>query len=438
MGLFDIFRSPGALSQQQDIELARQGAMHPQYNALMKQAADPRNMDTGQKLMLLGQAFQGKDVSQNISDYQQGIRDRFQNRYNTQRQAEIDRLNAQQTRLDMANTQLGMANTLQNMDIASQKLPGQLQAQRLQNTGTSLANTGAGLQNQGQQLDNQIAQQQIKANNASKVEYVGGPSGGRLIATAPDGTLSDVTDQYPASILQAFQAKALGGSTKNKNYNANLGRTLTPAEIKVDETFAKEFAKNTDASALGNIATLDYIAGELSASDADQTGLNFMPFGGDVLKSFARVLDPDGSNMFRGLFDQDGLNTQEIVAGIIQKNLRETLGAQFTQKEGQLLIQRAFNPVLSPKQNAKRLQAISLYANEILRERQKKADYYRQYGTLAGFVNEGVEERLDATRKQVIQIYKENGGFGDETAEQAPAGLSAEGQAAFDKYNTVN
>ena len=437
MGLFDIFRSPGALSQEQDTALSQQGMMHPQYQQMMAQATDPRNMEIGQKLQMLGSAMRGNDVSGDIKDYQQGIRDRFQNRYDTARQQRLDQLAAQQTRLNMANTRLGMANTIQTMDHADQKLPGLLRSQDLQNTGQQITNTGGALQNTGQGLSNERTQQLIDQGNAEKIEYVGGPTGGRLISTAPDGKISDVTDQYPQSILQAYQAKSLGGSMSNKNYNPSLGRTLTTAEIKVDETYGKEYAKNNDASSMGNIATLDYVADELSKIDSDTTGLNFNPFGGDLFKSFARVLDPDGSAIFRGLFDQDGLNTQEIVAGVIQKNLRETLGAQFTQKEGQLLIQRAYNPVLSPQYNAARLRAISAYANAVLKEKQKKAAHFRQHGTLAGFVNEGVEERLDAMRKQVVEIYKKNGGYGDETAAPdtgASVSLSPEGKAAYDKY----
>lgn len=437
MGLFDIFRSPGALSQEQDTALSQQGMMHPQYQQMMSQATDPRNMEIGQKLNMLGSAMRGNDVSGDIKDYQQGIRDRFQNRYDAARQQRQDELAAQQARLNMANTRLGMANTIQGMSHADQKLPGLLRSQDLQNTGQQITNTGGALQNTGQGLSNQRTQQLIDQGNAQSIEYVGGPTGGRLISTAPDGKISDVTDQYPASILQAYQAKSLGGSMSNKNYNPSLGRTLTTAEIKVDETYGKEYAKNNDASAMGNIATLDYVADELSKVDSDVTGLNFYPFGGDVFKSFARVLDPDGSNIFRGLFDQDGLNTQEIVAGVIQKNLRETLGAQFTQKEGQLLIQRAYNPVLSPQHNAARLRAISAYANAVLKEKQKKAAHFRQLGTLAEFKNEGAEERLDAMRKQVVEIYKKNGGYGDETAAPetgASVSLSPEGKAAYDKY----
>lgn len=431
MGLFDIFRSPGALSQQQSMELSRQGAMHPQYDALMKQAVDPRNMDTGQKLMLLGQAFQGNNVSQDISDYQQGIRDRFKSRYDMQRQAQLDKLNERQTLLNMENTRLGMANTLQNMAIADEKLPGQLTAQRLQNTGTQLSNEGTRLSNQGQILQNQQTQQAIDQAGAVSIEYVGNATDGRLIQTDAMGRQTDVTDQYPASILNAYKAKAKGTATTQKNFNAGLGRTLTTAEIKADEAFGKEYGTNSNASAAANIATLDTIAEQLSMPGADTTGLSW----GSGLKSLSRILDPDGSNMLRVLFDQDGLDTQEIVAGIIQKNLRETLGAQFTQKEGQLLIQRAYNPALKPEQNAARLRAISELATAVLREKQAKADYYAANGTIAGYKPQTTEAMLDEMRAKTKQIYMENGGYGDETA--APAAsqqLSPEGQAAFDKY----
>lgn len=440
MGLFDIFRSPGALSQQQSMELSQQGAMHPQYDAMMQQATDPRNMNTGQKLMMLGSALQGKNVSQDINDYKQGIRDRFKSRYDMQRQAQLDKLNQQQTRLGMAQTQLNMANTTQNMAIADEKLPGQLTAQQLQNTGTQLANEGSVLSNQGlnlsnegQILANQKTQQAINQGNAVQIEYVGNATDGRLIQTDAMGNKTDVTNTVPASVLNAYKAKETVGVTTAKNYNPSLGRTLTTAEVKSDEAFGKEFGTNSNASAAANIATLDTIADQLSLPGADATGLSWF----SPVKSLSRVLDPDGSNMIRTLFDQDGLDTQEIVAGIIQKNLRETLGAQFTQKEGQLLIQRAYNPALSTAQNAARLKAISALATAVLREKQARSDYYSQNGTIAGYVPKTTDAMLDEMRAQTKQIYIENGGYGNETS-AAPAQLSPEGQAVFEKYKTVN
>jgi hypothetical protein len=249
------------------------------------------------------------------------------------------------------------------------------------------------------------------------------------------GVKTDVTDKYPASILNAYKSKAKGTATTQKNYNAGLGRTLTTAEIKADEAFGKDYGTNSNASAAANIATLDTIAEQLSMPDADATGLSWL----SPVQSLSRVLDPDGSNMLRTLFDQDGLDTQEVVAGIIQKNLRETLGAQFTQKEGQLLIQRAYNPALKPAQNAARLKAISELATAVLREKQAKADYYAQNGTIAGYTPKTTDAMLDEMRAKTKQIYMENGGYGDETA--APAAsqqLSPQGQAVFDKYKTVN
>ena len=141
MGLFDLLKTNGALSQaQQDTTPPAQYiidgnnvSLNPAYTQYVADQANPRNMDTGRKLMLLGQALQGENVGGEIDDYSQGIRDRFQARQDNRTRA-------------MTNAAtLAQANQAYNQ--AEQMNPLLVQSQRLANSGQALQNTGQGLQN---------------------------------------------------------------------------------------------------------------------------------------------------------------------------------------------------------------------------------------------------------------------------------------------------
>jgi hypothetical protein len=60
----------------------------------------------------------------------------------------------------------------------------------------------------------------------------------------------------------------------------------------------------------------------------------------------------------------------------VQKNLRAILGGQFAQKEGELLVKRAYNPKLNPQQNAARLRSLLLTLDAAAKGKQEQTDYF--------------------------------------------------------------
>jgi len=66
-------------------------------------------------------------------------------------------------------------------------------------------------------------------------------------------------------------------------------------------------------------------------------------------------LAPDLVNAF---INPGATDVRENIESVVQRNLKAVLGAQFTEKEGERLISRAFNPKLSPQRNAKRLKLL--------------------------------------------------------------------------------
>ena len=54
----------------------------------------------------------------------------------------------------------------------------------------------------------------------------------------------------------------------------------------------------------------------------------------------------------------EAIDTREAIEAVVQRNLKAVLGGQFTEREGEKLIKRAYNPTLSREYNAKRLRIL--------------------------------------------------------------------------------
>ena len=94
------------------------------------------------------------------------------------------------------------------------------------------------------------------------------------------------------------------------------------------------------------------------------------------------TLAPD---FVRAFADPDSLDAQQKIEEVVQRSLRVTLGAQFTEKEGERLIARAYNPQLSPQINARRLRKLYQKLGETAQARNAMADYFDKNGTLQGY-----------------------------------------------------
>lgn len=86
-----------------------------------------------------------------------------------------------------------------------------------------------------------------------------------------------------------------------------------------------------------------------------------------------------------GLINPDAQDAKEQVEEVVQRNLRLVLGAQFTEKEGERLISRAYNPMLSPEKNIARLRKLYLQMEVSRKQREAMADYFSKNYTLRGY-----------------------------------------------------
>ena len=146
---------------------------------------------------------------------------------------------------------------------------------------------------------------------------------------------------------------------------------LTKAEEAVDKAFGTEyatFATGGFADVQKNIKQLKEVRDRLTKRD-DLTG----PVVGNLPNAMRRVTNPSS------------IAAQEAVEEVVQRNLKLVLGAQFTEKEGEKLIARAYNPALEEGENKKRLDRLIGAIETAYEAKKRAAEYYETHGTLKGF-----------------------------------------------------
>jgi hypothetical protein len=158
--------------------------------------------------------------------------------------------------------------------------------------------------------------------------------------------------------------------------NGARGEKLTQGQNAVDRAFAKELvpfmAAGGAAGAESQLKVLEGVRSELLEKGNNYTGSG-------------KALIPD---YVRSATNEKALAAENKVYGIIQTNLKPVLGAQFTQKEGENLLKRAYNPNLSPQANAESLKVLVKQVRAVAKAKAEAATYFKKYGTLAGWDGE--------------------------------------------------
>lgn len=150
------------------------------------------------------------------------------------------------------------------------------------------------------------------------------------------------------------------------------GDGLTEAQKQVDAEFAKTYA---EMQAAGGIADIRKQVQQLK--DAVE-----------ILRESDTITGPMIGRMpqfVQQAVNPDAINVREQVEEVVQRNLRLVLGAQFTQKEGERLISRAFNPALQEGDNIERVERLIQQMDSALDARQSAMAYYEKNGTIAGW-----------------------------------------------------
>lgn len=175
----------------------------------------------------------------------------------------------------------------------------------------------------------------------------------------------------PNWLATQIQLKQAGRPQTNVNVDT-IGKTLSPGQKKIDETYAADYA--------------DFVLGggyADSVRNLEQIGdvIQVLKQPGSLTGGISARL-PDWA---RATIDPEGLNVQQLTEEVIQRNLREVLGPQFTEKEGDRLIARAYDPRLDDDKNIARLERLYGAMMEGLEARKEAAEYFEENETMKGY-----------------------------------------------------
>jgi hypothetical protein len=172
--------------------------------------------------------------------------------------------------------------------------------------------------------------------------------------------------------MKAFRTKLLPPPAPGTIVNVGpTGKQLTKGQEAVDDKFAPIYAEYITGGASDAAKQATQLRGALTQleQNGELTGplIGLMP---DVLQSFAAP---------------EALAVKETISEVVQRNLRAVLGPQFTAKEGEGLIARAFNPALGAPENVKRVRRLLDQIERANADAEAAVAHYEANGTLQDF-----------------------------------------------------
>tara|TARA_R110000824_G_C15220840_1_gene677569 strand:- start:2854 stop:4107 length:1254 start_codon:yes stop_codon:yes gene_type:complete len=87
----------------------------------------------------------------------------------------------------------------------------------------------------------------------------------------------------------------------------------------------------------------------------------------------------------KGIFAPEAASFLGDIRDVVFQSLREKLGAQFTQMEGDRLVAAAFNPLLPEAMNIARLKRLYITIEEAARAKEEGIGYFNDNGTIKGY-----------------------------------------------------
>ena len=219
------------------------------------------------------------------------------------------------------------------------------------------------------------AQAAVQEEYFDKIKYLDGK------LAAGDINLETYTKYYPEAPEGVVTPKGAVRTTPDGKVIVDNREPVAPpkpltAEEKLDLTPAQREEDKTFGTIINDEEkkVLTYRKDEADLKDAMRTLGN-----GEGTGKWIGVKDAFGVLAFT---DPQAKSTYDRVTGIVQRTLRETLGAQFTEKEAAMLIGRAYDTALSPQENAKRVSGLLAQITNINEARQAKIRHYRNTGSL--------------------------------------------------------
>ena len=200
-------------------------------------------------------------------------------------------------------------------------------------------------------------------------------------AAKPEGiftqTLIDVPDGKGGTIKQLVNVapdgkiSTIGGGGTNININDGTSKGYE----KVNEKYAAEYIKWIETGSyqveLENLKKLDESLDTLRNKNVTGAIIGLTP------NAVLSVLNPEA------------LNLQDNIRSIVFQGLRATLGAQFTEREGNRLVEAAFNPMLSEEMNIVRLERMRERIKAMIESKQAAVTHFQNNnGDMSGYTGQ--------------------------------------------------
>lgn len=222
-----------------------------------------------------------------------------------------------------------------------------------------------------------------------------GPLGPDQPMRFPD--LSQIHQDYLANrnLERRGQEAEIGYKESQSKALSEKPKALTKAQSAVDTTFGKDYAEYISGGGFADTK---------SQIDALEGVLQQLKSGKENLTGIRVGLTPSA---IRPYVNPESLAAQQAVEQSVQRTLKKTLGGQFTEREGVLFMQRGYDPRLSMKENAKKLERMIGQLKAMAEAKQSAAEYFEANDTLAGYkgsiytLSNGVPMKIKATEENI-------------------------------------
>ena len=157
------------------------------------------------------------------------------------------------------------------------------------------------------------------------------------------------------------------------------GLDLLPGQIEIDKAFGKTIADyklKGQAQVISNLRNLSEKINILDGTIKNNKGQKY-----NVSGPLIGVLD----DAALAVAYPDAAGFRSDIRDIVFQSLREKLGAQFTEKEGERLVNAAFNFYLEEEQNIGRLKRLYKTIEDAANAKNEAIAYFDEKGTLQGY-----------------------------------------------------
>ena len=230
--------------------------------------------------------------------------------------------------------------------------------------------------------------------------------GAKFLGSIGQGGMAGIKQIEDAQVLRAKErasdidayAKLAEIQQKSKE------KSLSKGQEAIDTNYGKEYADflsrggaSVAAGQLKNLSDARNIITDAIANKKSITG---------PVASF--VTSDNMPKWLGGFVAPETVTVQDMVNSVAQSNLRVTLGSQFAQKEGEGVLQRVFNPALSPQENLRRLDMMMSSIDSASKAKQAQAKFFKENDTLAGYEGPSVDDYLYELRDNLDKSDKNN------------------------------